>query len=144
MFGFGKGSIDILPEKFNYAPGDTIKGKVILKLKQAAEARELRIVLKGERTSTSFSGGKTRRQTITIHEFKLPLDGQKTYPAGEKEYSFEIKAPQISGMPKTEGALGAVLGAAMFLSGAQIRWFLDASLDMPGFDVSKRVNISIQ
>ena len=153
MFGFGKGKIEIQLEKYNFCFGDTIKGKVILKMKQPVEAKGLRIALKGERKDTSYSGdfgsgragmGQSTR-TVNIFELKLPLDREKTY-SGESEHPFEIKIPKNIIPPKPKGVAGDVLSAVQLLSGRQtsIKWFLDASLDIPGgMDISKKVNVNI-
>ena len=41
--------IDVTLDKYDYAPGETITGKAILKLKNPTEARQLRVELMGER-----------------------------------------------------------------------------------------------
>ena len=153
MFGFGKGKIDIKPEKFNYQFGDTVRGKVVLDMKQSVEAKELRIILKGEskesRTGVGFSGGvkvsHSSGAAQTIFEFKLPLDGQKTY-SGYSEYDFEIMIPASAKPQELEGAMGDVVKAMRMLGGqkSHIKWYLNASLDIPGgMDVSKKVNINV-
>lgn len=52
MFG-SKGKIDIVIQKFNYAPGDNISGNVALLLKKPVNAREMSISLVGEQLITN-------------------------------------------------------------------------------------------
>ncbi|MCK4491033.1 MAG: hypothetical protein KAU03_00310, partial [Candidatus Altiarchaeales archaeon] len=53
VFGLSKGDIEISLEKYNFSPGDTIKGKVSLKLKKPVNAKQLRLVFVGEKTTSS-------------------------------------------------------------------------------------------
>ena len=52
MFGFGKKQIDVILEKFNFSPGETVKGKITLTLDKSVHAKQLRVALIGERMST--------------------------------------------------------------------------------------------
>jgi hypothetical protein len=92
-------------------------------------------------------GVSSSTQRIPIHRFETVIDGEKTYPAGKKEYSFSIQIPSQISQPKMpEGALGAVLQTMEALSGAggRIEWSLQASLNVPASaDVTKRIQINI-
>jgi hypothetical protein len=52
MFG-SKGKIDIVIQKYNYAPGDNISGNVALLLRKPVNAREMSISLVGEQLITN-------------------------------------------------------------------------------------------
>src|SRR3989338_8538345 len=96
MFGLGKGSIEIQLEKYNFSPGETINGKVFLKIKKQEKAKAVIIRLIGEQKSSNFStvqktNVKTRKQYI--YDFKQQLDSEKEY-SGEFNYNFQIKIPQ--------------------------------------------------
>lgn len=158
IFGLGRGKIDISLEKFNFSPGETIKGKVFLELKNPIQAKQLKINLAGLKTTTRpVTTAEGHRSTETnkdfIYHFDMPLDGEKEYLKGE--YPFEIKIPadilQSTSLPKeaSEGALGTVLKAAQILSTtrgttSRIEWYIEASLSIPGtFDIKKKININI-
>ncbi|MEK6973524.1 MAG: hypothetical protein AABW72_05835 [archaeon] len=145
MFGLGKGSIDILVDKRVFSQGESIQGKLVLKLHQPTPAKELRIALIGERKQSRFDGKTHHTEIIHVYDFKLPLDGEKTY--SNAEYSFELKAPVLSGTQSVavDGAVGAVLDMLNNLStSGPINWHLDAALDIQGsFDVNKKVAINI-
>lgn len=134
VFGLGKKEIEVTLDKYGFNPGETITGKVTLKLKNPTEARQLRVELIGERTTTKIGGGGVSRGKGHIYNFKMPLDGEKTYSGGE--YNFQIKIPanilQTVSMPG--GAVGEAVKAAEFLLGGitRISWFVRAVLDRPG------------
>jgi len=166
MFG-RKGKIDIAIQKFNYAPGDTVSGNVVLELKAPVKAREVSISLIGEQwvvsrheeSSRGISlggiGGRhsksTSKQKVRVYDFKQLLDSEKEY-ADEREYRFEIKIPaDIPQIPKPEGEVRraskiaqAVAAVTNLTRPSPIKWYLLAKLDIPrGLDISKKVEITI-
>jgi hypothetical protein len=147
---FGKKQIEIILEKFNFSPGETIRGKVLLSLDKPIHARQLRVALIGEKISTRMErrpDGRTypKEEKTYIYNFQMPLDGEKEYLQGE--YTFEIKIPaNISQNIPLEGKVGAILKTIQVLStiGTRISWYIQANLDIPmGFDVSKKIQINI-
>lgn len=149
MFGFGKGKIEIQLNNYNYSPGDTIEGTVVLSLKKPLIGNELSITIIGEKKVTQITGSSSMSRTIQIFNFKQPLDGQKEYPAGEQPlvYPFRIKIPanMQTQQQMPEGTLGTVLKAAQMFSGANSRvmWYLIARLDVKGLDVTHKVQINV-
>ena len=148
VFGFGEGKIEIVLEKTIFAPGEVIRGKVVLSVNNPKQARRLRLVFTGidkvtERI-TMGSRPSTRTTDRVFHSFAVDLDGEKEY-SGTQEYPFEIAVPQIPQAAMPEGMLGTALAAASFLSGSMRRreWVLNASLDCPGFDINKKVQIQV-
>ncbi len=160
---FGKGKIEIALQRSSFAPGDTISGNVILKMKKPVTARNLSISLIGEHKTRRVSGGmmgnrnhrSTSTHTMRIYDFKHELDGEKEYSEG-REYAFEIKVPEDilsakPGMPQAGGMLGQglkIAQSAAAMTGAipfqQTRWYLLAKLDIPrGLDVRKRADVII-
>lgn len=150
---FGRGKIEIIPEKYNFSPGDIIKGRVVLKLKKPILARQLKIGFVGIRIPTSQpttvlrgTRGRGGGGEEIIYSFEMPLDGEKEYFKGE--YSFEIKIPTniLQRAPEVEGALGTVLKGVKFLIGetTRIDWYLEASLDIPkALDIKKKIKINL-
>jgi len=158
---FGKGKINIAVQRTNYAPGDTISGKVALTLKKPVKAREVSISLIGEQKNTrvgGMTGNKemsTTTQRIRIYDFKQQLDSEKEYSQGQ-EYRFEIKIPADilstrPQMPELEGKLGQglkIAQAAAAMTGAipfqRTKWYLLAKLDIPGgLDIKKTADVTI-
>ncbi len=165
MFGlFERGTIEITPEQFNYHPGDTIKGKVHIKLNKPIQANKLSIWLLGVETETlpqnrnfgfnnqnNMNGmNNSERRTMPIFQFELPIDGSKEYT--EAEYPFEILIPasvlqsQQNAVPATGvlGVLASMAEASAGMAMRQITWSLEAILDIPGaIDMRKRIQVNI-
>jgi len=86
-FGFWKGKIEIVLPKYSYSPGEKTEGEIDLKMKKPKKARELTISLIGKEIITKYvvrSDGRrrTRRESITICDLKIALDGEKEYSGG--------------------------------------------------------------
>ena len=153
---FGKEKITLMLEKYDYVPGELIKGKVNLNLKKPVSARKLGVGLIGQKISKQSSvaigpmvmGGGSKHSSHTqytkVYDFKIPLDGEKEYH--REEYSFEIKIPSdiLQNNPTLEGKLGQAATAIRMLSGisSRIDWFVIAQLDVPmKLDIKKKQKI---
>jgi hypothetical protein len=149
MFGFGKGKIDLIIEKYNFSPGDTIKGKILLKLNKPIHAKAIKVELLGEKSTSKTvitTGSTTHSQSNEyVFNFEMPLDGEKDYLEGE--YNFELKVPGSLSQPSMpQGVAGDVLKSIQILAGREstIKWYVIAKLDIPkGLDVSKKIQINI-
>jgi len=150
VFGFGKGKIEVFLEKYNFSHGETIKGRITLKLKKPVQAKALKVGLVGEKATTQY--GKTPRGGMSsshrkthFFDFKMPLDGEKEYLEGK--YNFEIKIPaNVLQTPSPGGAVGDIVKGIQLLSGKDVKisWYVIAKLDIPfGLDVSKKVQVNI-
>ena len=149
VFGFGKGKIEVILEKYNFSPGESIKGRISLKLKKPIEAKALKVGLVGEKATTEFGktsgrGMSTSQSKTHFYDFEMPLDGKKEYLEGE--YNFEIKIPANVLQSQPGGTVGDVIKGIQLLSGKDVRisWHVIAKLDIPsGLDVSKKVQVNI-
>jgi len=155
IFEFLRGKIEIVLEKFNFSPGEQIKGKVLIDLKKKIKANGLKIGLYGvriikERVTDRKGNQTTRTRREFIHKFEMPLDGQKEYLKGE--YPFEIKIPgTVPTQPKIQkqGILSVLIKGAKILEemagiNFRIEWYLEATLEIPmGFDMKKKVFINV-
>jgi len=152
---FGPDKITLNLEKYNYTPGETIKGTIKLNLKKPTLARKLEVAFIGRRidrqSSASVigmaSGGRHHHSSTTyttVYEFKMPVDGEKEYQ--KDEYPFEIKIPSdiLQNNPTLEGKLGQAATAIKMLAGvsSRIEWFVKAHLDVPKkLDIKKSQKI---
>ena len=159
MFDFlSRGDLEVILEKFQFSPGDTVSGKITLKLKKPTQANKLTVSVVGQKITKkreiNFAGNMPREQTTIdkIFSFDLQLDGSKEYTEGE--YPFSIKLPvdivQQQTMANSEGALGTVakvFNAVNNLSGGttvRTEWFVEAQLDVPkAIDMRKKVMINV-
>lgn len=148
---FGKGRIEIFLDKYNYLLGETISGRMTLKLKKPVRARGLKVALIGEQKTTQSSGfvgvaaGKGYRSSTEsqrIYNFEIPLDGEKEYVGGD--YTFQIKIPENLPQPMLPpGTVGTVLQMVTGTS-QRINWYVRAYLDIPmGLDVSGKAQVII-
>lgn len=144
-------------EKYDYTPGESIKGIVKVNLKKPVEGRKLYVELIGKQIQrqsgisvASMATGTARASHSSnvriVYRFDMPLDGEKTYHTGE--YPFEIKIPpdilQSSTAPTGEGKLGSAIKAAQMLGGFSTRtdWIIQAQLDCPmKLDIKKSQKI---
>ena len=155
IFEFLRGKIDISLEKFNFSPGETIKGKVVINLKKPIKAKRLKIgfyeikIIK-EKVTSERGTPTTRTRKEIIHKFEISLGGEKEYLKGE--YPFEIKIPEnIPAQPKVpkEGVLSVLIKGTKVLSEAmgvsfRIQWYLETTLEIPmAFDMKKKIFINI-
>jgi len=147
MLGLGPGKIELIVDRTNFSPGEKITGTIKLSLKKPVSARALKIGVKAIKTERVSSGGKSSTRNITLCDSKKDLDGEKEYPAGDKDYQFEIDVPVGVGKgPQLDGTLGNVVKAASILGGrsSNVKWYLTANLDVPRkFDVSKKLQIYV-
>ena len=162
LYQKSRGKISVVPDKYNYAPGEKVTGKVIVELKKPIPASKLTVSLIAERKvmtpntarnsnnasinvgGASVGNSNARESTQIIYSFELPLDGDKTYQQGE--YPFEIDIPQdvlglrggVSSQPQGTAEklikVVAEFNAATggAITGTRIDWNLHAQLYVPG------------
>ena len=112
-----KGSIEITPEKYSYNSGETIQGKLILKIKKPIKSNKLIIGLKCERSERIYSGGnKSSTRKSVLFDFNQPLDEAKEYMRSDYPYNFSINIPQNVSQ-KLEGAAEVLVKSAQILTG---------------------------
>jgi len=141
---FGKDKMALSLEKYNYKPGEIIKGTIKIDLKKPIQARKLEVSFIGRRvdkqSSASLAGmasgsrGHHNRTSYTnIFEFDMPVAGEKEYL--NQSYPFEIKIPDdiLQNNPTIEGKLGQASTALKMIAGvsSRIDWIVSAQLDIP-------------
>jgi hypothetical protein len=150
VFGFGKGKIDLVLNRQNFMPGDTISGQIFLKLKEPTQADKMVVnfigMKKVNKYISSTRGSSRRTQNVPIHEFELVLDREKKYL--NEQYTFEIKIPAniLQNEQQQGGAMGTAMSALKFLSSGseRVEWYVEVKLDISGsFDVNKKVDITL-
>ncbi len=139
-----KGSIELIPEKYNYSLGEKITGKLVLKLKKPANDGKLIIGLKCEKSETNYSNGKKNSSNYILFDFKFPLENKKDYSPGEYPYDFSIEIPK--NYSKDVGPIaGNIIKSINFLRGrdSSLKWYLYSELNCSGVDLSKRIEINV-
>jgi hypothetical protein len=143
LWFFKKNQILLTLDKYAYAPGETIKGSVGLKLKRPLQSRKLSVALIGLRIVHQRPIGNKGPQTqvYKIYNFEIPLDGENTY--FNELYPFEIKIPSdilasaqqnlhstLTGLGKTLEDIGMMM-QQFNISDSQVEWSVEARLDVP-------------
>jgi len=147
MFGFLKGKMKITLVKYNYVSGENIEGNLMFTLKKPAEARELTISFTGYQQERRRTSNGTSTSWRKIHDFKMPLDGAKSFSSGQEyTYPFKITIP-TNLIPKGEinPTLQSIAKVASMFVGTSTakKWYVEGRLNMPGFDLNKKVQINI-
>jgi|SRR3989338_3399452 len=141
-----KGSIVIVPEKYNYISGETINGNLILKLKKSVKSSKLIIGLRCERLERNYSRGNnsSQRRIHVLFDFSQPLDMAKEYAPSEYPYSFSLNIPKNLSQ-KLEGIAGSLIKSVQILSGqnSTIKWYLYAELQCDGINLTKKIQINV-
>jgi len=152
---FGPDKITVTLEKYQYKPGDVIKGSVGLNLRKPIRARKLVVSLLGKvKTTHRDSKGHMQTEDVVVYDFTTPLDGENDYLS--EMYTFEIKIQsdllqmysskqQIQQMLQAKlGTIGAILSQMAIGGQSPVRWMVHTQLDIPmKLDVHKSQDIVI-
>jgi len=152
---FGPDKITVTLDKYQYKPGDIIKGSVGLNLRKPIRARKLVVSLLGKvKTTHRDSKGHMQTEDVVIYDFTIPLDGENDYLS--EMYKFEIKIQsdllqmhssnqQIQQILQAKlGTFGAILGQIVTGGQSPVRWMVHTQLDIPmKLDVHKSQDIVI-
>ena len=131
-----KGIIEIIPETYSYITGETIKGKLILKIKNRIKSSKLIVGLVCENVS--------KREGDTLFDFNQPLEGKKEYAPSEYSYDFSIVIP----LYVTQGLEGVAeplltTDKSSINKKPTTKWYLYAELQCKKVNLYKRIQISI-
>lgn len=148
MFGSFKLKMDVVLDKYNFVPGDTINGKVFLKVKKDFFLKDLKISLFAIRDVKSYSskGQSTRRSTIYDFDYVLKREEAFKKTVQDIEVPFTLKIPSDVYSPsKLEKNVLAGVG---FLTGnfQSISWQIKARARIKGclFNVKKKIKITVE
>ena len=152
---FGPDKIIVTLDKYQYKPGDVIKGSVGLNLRKPMRGRKLVVSLLGKvRTTHRDSKGHMQTEDVAIYDLTIPLDGENDYLS--ELYPFEIKiqsdilemhssSDRINQMLQEKlGTFGVIIGKMATGGQGPVRWMVHAQLDIPmKLDVHKSQDIVI-
>ena len=152
FFGIGVGSIEIQLERFGFYPGDTIRGQLVLKLREPQSARAIVVGLRARQRVVDRY--RSPRENVlsyrneTVWEFKRELAGEGVYSEGS--YPFELLVPsdifRAEAAPPP-GLLGDIARAVSFLQPQKrfpLQWHVFAAVSRPfRVDVKKKVDIVV-
>lgn len=146
-----KGKITININNYNFSPGDTIEGTVNLKLRKPLQAKSLCVYLIGETiiNNKKTLGKYNQYNKKKVFEFKQQIGGEQLYQR-ESIHNFQIKIPQnIIPQPTGDKSIDALIKLGQVLDEVTsgnfrtIEWFLISELEIPGINISKKIQVNI-
>jgi hypothetical protein len=137
IVGIGVGSMELQLIKRAFKPGETVHGRLQLKLKNKTEAKRLVAVVEATEERTSWvsdgrGGRQKRRETVTVHRFEQQLDGKRTY--FDEAYDLHLPLPAKSPVEMPSGTLGEVarfVSVVVDVMRNPIAWRVHVFLDVP-------------
>lgn len=134
---FGPEKIVLTLEKYDYKPGETIKGTVKLQLNKPMNAQKLNVGFIGRKIQqqSGYRSGNYQKSTekSTIYDFHIPLGGEQEYKEGV--FPFEIKIPEniLQEESSLHGNMATAVNVLKVISGvsSRIEWIVVARLDLP-------------
>lgn len=150
--GIGRGTVRLELDRTKAAPGDTLKGRIVLALPEAVEAKRLVVSLRASQRMVEMrrqGRGTTPMSTRTeIFHFDCEVGGAKAYTSDS--FAFELLVP-FDAMDKTAPAgshpiADAVRQVASVLqpSAGPVEWSVRAALEIAwGRDLAHEVDIVV-
>ncbi|HEU0034558.1 MAG TPA: hypothetical protein VFQ53_28235 [Kofleriaceae bacterium] len=150
--GLGRGSVRLELEQTKVAPGGTIKGRVILGLTEAVEAKRLVVTLRARQKVVTIRKDQGGRSVGTSHadvyQFDQELGGAKTYES--TTVPFELPVPPdaldlrpAAGQNPLADAVRTV-ASALSPSAGPIEWQVVGKLEISwGRDLAHDVDVIV-
>ena len=150
--GLGRGTVRIELDRARVAPGEALRGKVVLALSEAVDGKRLYVALRAHQRTVEFQRRDGNRTAISnrteIFAFEHELAGPQAYDS--RTVAFEIVVPPDA-MDKQAPAgshpiADAVRSVASVLSptAGPIEWSLTATLAIAwGRDLSHTVDVVV-
>jgi hypothetical protein len=126
-----------------FAPGDFIRGRVTLHLREEFEARQVSVSLEAKQRAVGLAPGRRglalSYQKNTVWRFELQLDGERVYRDG-LSWTFELLVPEGALEPAFgQGLLDAITATHRF----PLEWSVTALLDRP-WKLNLKASIDVQ
>jgi hypothetical protein len=152
FFGFGVGTIELRLDRFAFCPGDTIRGQLVLALREPQSARALVVGVRArQKVVDRYRGARENvlsYRNETVWEFKHELAGEGVYTEGT--YPFELVVPSDvfhAEVGPPPGLLGDVARAVSFLQPQKrfpLQWHVFGSVRRRfKLDLTKKVDIVV-
>ncbi|MBI2893830.1 MAG: hypothetical protein HYY06_09780 [Deltaproteobacteria bacterium] len=150
--GLGRGSVKLELDQPKAAPGDSIRGRVVLALTEPVEAKKLFVTLQArqkmvtvQRTDRGRSVGTSH---VTVYELERELDGAKQYLNGTFPFELTVPADALLLRPATPssplGEVARTIASAVSPSAGPIEWQIVAALEIPwGRNLTGEVDIAV-
>jgi hypothetical protein len=142
IVGIGVGSMDLMLVKTTLQPGETVHGRLMLKLARKTEARRLVVGIEAtrERRARRFDprGHEiSSHETETVWKMEQVLEGERAYLDEGYDLHLPIAADALGAsleLPDSLGKLGDVMRAVSSIARAvapPVTWRVFACLEVP-------------
>lgn len=146
--GLGRGAVKLELERTRVAPGDALRGKVVLELSEPVDAKKLVVELRAHQRTISFRDGARSVARTEVFRFDQELGAAKSYASGP--IAFELTVPPDAldkqAPAQSHPIADAVRSVAQVFSPSTgpVEWSVTARLDVPwGRDLSATVDIAV-
>jgi hypothetical protein len=140
IVGIGVGAIELELVRSDFRPGDSIDGRLTLKLDKPTEAKRLVVgvrAIEKRTTRGKDADGRPTTQTenVTFFQVEQPLDGKRTYRGDSWDIHLKLPSDVLgkeTALPG--GTLGDVVRVVSALTGsrrAPLHWTVFAFLEIP-------------
>ena len=138
-----KGKVDLMLDKVTFSPGETMTGKITLKLRNPLQAKALVVGLRATRTVRSGKSTTTK----TLFDLPKTISGEQLYAQGETSYDLKYEIPQNvlnnAGVKTGNETIDTMMTAVSSFTQGVIHWEVYTYLDIAGFDLKKTVTVNI-
>ena len=152
--GLGRGSVKLELDATKAAPGGVLRGKLVLALSEAVEAKRLVVTLRARQKVMTVHRSQSGRSVSTSHadvyEHETELGGAKSYESGA--FAFELTVPPDALDLRPTASSGAnpladavrTVASALSPSAGPIEWQVIGRLEIPwGRDLTSSVDVVI-
>ena len=168
IYNKSRGTITVILDKYQFARGEKVTGKVVVALKKTIHAQKLTVSLSavkeimqhnvnmGMPSSTPGVSNQNMTTRETLFQFEMPLDGEKDYL--QQEYPFSIDIPQDAALGGSNTSPTGVMAAVaigevmtrlnssvpMTTVNSRTTWSVRSQLYIPGkLDLSGTTQINV-
>lgn len=140
IVGIGVGSIELQLVRSDFRPGDSIDGRLTLKLDKPTEAKQLVVGVRAieKRTvKTKDHDGRptTQTESHTFFQVEQPLEGKRTFRSDSWDVHLKLPSDVLGNeTPLPGGRLGDVVRVVSALTGSRrppLSWTVFAYLEIP-------------
>lgn len=145
MLGIGDGEIEIVLDRKEYSPGETIRGKLLFRLESPVRARGVKLALFGERKEMHkhYTGKYASSHPVFVRVFheKQVIKPRKSFKDGDEvQFAFKLPSGALFDVKK-RGVLADIFASLE----PKTEWYISATLDIPlAFDISSKTRVNVK
>ncbi|MEO8701139.1 MAG: hypothetical protein ABI867_13905 [Kofleriaceae bacterium] len=151
--GIGRGSVKLEVDSVRVPPGGSVRGRVVLALPEAVEAKRFVVTLHARQkvmTISKTSAGKSVGTSHSaVYQFDHEVGGAKSYESGTHAFELPVPPDALDLRPSAGSNPVAdtfrTIASALSPSAGPIEWQVTAKLEIAwGRDLSHDVDIVVQ